>query len=164
MHAADIEQAFFQRWWREQPEERRQLTRRLVANGQLSFANGGWCMHDEAAAHYVDMVDQTTLGHRFIHDEFDGYTPTTGWQLDPFGHSATQAALLSAEAGFDALFFGRLDYQVGTSRRAPHVRRWLIKTQDLANRLNTSACEFVWRASPSLGADAQVERRLRAVS
>ena len=32
--------------------------------------------------------------------------PTVGWQLDPFGHSATQASLLPAEAGFDALYFG----------------------------------------------------------
>ena len=48
-------------------------------------------MHDEAAAHYVDMVDQTTLGHRFLKQEF-GVSPTVGWQLDPFGHSATQAA------------------------------------------------------------------------
>jgi hypothetical protein len=39
--------------------------------------------------------------------------PRVGWQLDPFGHSATQAALLSAEVGFDGLFFGRIDYQVG---------------------------------------------------
>ena len=41
--------------------------------------------------------------------------PRVGWQLDPFGHSATQAALLSAEVGFDGLFFGRIDYQVGQS-------------------------------------------------
>ena len=62
-------------------------------------------MHDEAATHYVDMVDQTTLGHRLLLEQF-GTIPTIGWQLDPFGHSATQAALLSAEAGFDGLFFG----------------------------------------------------------
>jgi alpha-mannosidase len=68
-------------------------------------------MHDEAATHYVGMLDQTTLGHRFLRDEF-GIAPTVGWQLDPFGHSATQAALLGAEIGMDALFFGRLDYQV----------------------------------------------------
>ena len=48
-------------------------------------------MHDEAAAHYVDMVDQTTLGHGFIADQFGPTAvPTTTWQLDPFGHSATQ--------------------------------------------------------------------------
>jgi len=67
----------------------------------------GWCMHDEAAAHWIDMVDQTTLGHQFIYQEF-GVTPTIGWQIDPFGHSATQAALLSAGVGFEGLFFGRI--------------------------------------------------------
>lgn len=54
------------------------------------------CMHDEAAPHYIDMIDQTTLGHRFIKQEFN-VTPRIGWQIDPFGHSAVQAYLLSAE-------------------------------------------------------------------
>ena len=86
------------------------------------------------------MVDQTTLGHRLLFDEFgdDGGVPTVQWQLDPFGHSATNAALLSAEAGMDALFFGRIDYQ------------------DLKKRVNESRAEFVWRASPSLGPGTQV--------
>jgi alpha-mannosidase len=53
-------------------------------------------MHDEAATHYIDMIDQTTLGHRFIKDEF-GIIPRIGWQIDPFGHSAVQAYLLGAE-------------------------------------------------------------------
>lgn len=53
-------------------------------------------MHDEAATHYVDMIDQTTLGHRFIKEQF-GKTPRIGWQIDPFGHSAVQAYLLGAE-------------------------------------------------------------------
>lgn len=54
------------------------------------------CMHDEAAPHYIDMIDQTTLGHRFIIREFN-VTPRIGWQIDPFGHSAVQAYLLGAE-------------------------------------------------------------------
>ena len=96
-------------------------------------------MHDEAATHYVAMIDQTTLGHRLLKEAFgEAGVPSVAWQLDPFGHSATQAALLSAEAGMDALFFGRIDYQ------------------DLALRHKTNASEFIWRASPSLGADAQV--------
>lgn len=58
--------------------------------------NGGMCMHDEAVTHYIDMIDQTTLGHRFLKEEFD-VTPRIGWQIDPFGHSAVQAYLLGAE-------------------------------------------------------------------
>ena len=65
-----VEQGFFQRWWRAQPPPVRAATRALIAKGQLQFANGGWCMHDEATAHYVDMVDQTTYGHRFLKEEF----------------------------------------------------------------------------------------------
>lgn len=59
-------------------------------------------MHDEAATHYIDMIDQTTLGHRFIKAEFN-VTPRIGWQIDPFGHSAVQAYLLGAEVGLISL-------------------------------------------------------------
>lgn len=54
-------------------------------------------MHDEAATHYIAMTDQTTLGHRFLKNEF-GKIPTVGWQIDPFGHSSTQvgACILTA--------------------------------------------------------------------
>lgn len=55
-------------------------------------------MHDEATVHYIDMIDQTTLGHKFIKEEF-GQIPRIGWQIDPFGHSAVQAYLLGAEVG-----------------------------------------------------------------
>ena len=117
-HCRYVVQAFFQRWWRTQDALTRTKLRALVSEGRFEFVNGGWCMHDEAAAHYVAMVDQTSLGHAFLLEQF-GVVPTTGWQLDPFGHSATQAALLSAEAGFDGLFFGQVDYQVRDRIRSP---------------------------------------------
>jgi alpha-mannosidase len=53
-------------------------------------------MHDEAAVHYIDMIDQTTLGHRVIKKQFNKI-PRAGWQIDPFGHSAVQGYLLGAE-------------------------------------------------------------------
>lgn len=63
-------------------------------------------MHDEATTHYMGMIDQTTLGHSFL-KEVLGVVPNVGWQLDPFGHSATQASLMTGGVGFDALYFGR---------------------------------------------------------
>lgn len=53
-------------------------------------------MHDEATCHYIDMIDQTTLGHSKIKQQFNK-TPRAGWQIDPFGHSNVQAYLLGAE-------------------------------------------------------------------
>ena len=85
-------QAFFQMWWLEQNDEKRAVMQKLVAAGQFVFVNGGWCMHDEAATHYIAMIDQTTLGHRYLLEQFgpDRGVPTVAWQLDPFGHSATR--------------------------------------------------------------------------
>lgn len=123
-----VEMAFFTMWWDEQSDEIKDKTREFVRNGQLSFVNGGWCMHDEATTHYVGMIDQTTLGHDFLKKEFN-YVPSIGWQLDPFGHSSTQASLLSSAAGFNALYLGRIDYQ------------------DLEKRYNEASCEGIWNAS-----------------
>ncbi|KAH1115016.1 hypothetical protein J1N35_008394 [Gossypium stocksii] len=132
-----VEQAFFQRWWRDQSETVQETVKRLINSGQLELINGGICMHDEAAPHYIDMIDQTTLGHRFIKREFN-ITPRIGWQIDPFGHSAVQAYLLSAEVGFDSLFFARIDYQ------------------DRAKRKDEKSLEVVWRGSKSLGSSSQI--------
>eukprot|EP01126_Amoeba_proteus_P042431 TRINITY_DN4611_c0_g2_i1.p1 TRINITY_DN4611_c0_g2~~TRINITY_DN4611_c0_g2_i1.p1 ORF type:complete len:1005 (-),score=211.24 TRINITY_DN4611_c0_g2_i1:125-2698(-) len=94
-------------------------------------------MHDEAGTHYVAMIDQTTLGHQVLLEEF-GAIPKVGWQIDPFGHSSTQAALLSARVGFEGLFFARIDYQ------------------DSQKRNTEKGFEMIWRPSPSLGTRGQV--------
>lgn len=80
---ADV--AFFMRWWREDAsDDDRARARRLVAEGRLDFVNGGAVQHDEAGAHFMGMIDQMALGHRFLNATF-GFAPTVGWQVDPFG-------------------------------------------------------------------------------
>jgi hypothetical protein len=66
--------------WNEQEDALKDSVRYFIANQQLSFANGGWCMNDEATTHYMGMIDQTTLGRRFLINEL-GVIPTVGWQL-----------------------------------------------------------------------------------
>ena len=129
------ESKFLHMWWNEMKTRNRTVLhddlRYLIATQQWSFVNGGWCMHDEASTHYVGMLDQTTLGHDFLLHNL-GVVPTVGWQLDPFGHAATQAGLLTAGVGFDALYFGRIDYQ------------------DLRLRQDRAACEGLWQTSSVL--------------
>lgn len=85
-------------------------------------------MHDEATTHFMGMIDQTTLGHTFLKQEL-GVVPTVGWQIDPFGHSATQGGLMTSSVGFDALYFGRIHYE------------------DLENRQKNAECEGLWSSS-----------------
>ncbi|KAH9599196.1 Glycosyl hydrolase family 38 [Trypanosoma melophagium] len=126
-----VEIGFFSRWWAEQSTATRAAVRGLVADGRLQFANGGWTMHDEATTHVIDMIDETTLGHRWLLRELNT-VPRVGWQLDPFGHSATQAAILTARAGLIATYFARVDYQ------------------DYRFRAVTGRRQFWWQPSPSL--------------
>ncbi|XAR73761.1 Alpha-mannosidase [Bertholletia excelsa] len=132
-----VEMAFFQRWWEEQSVEIQEVVRKLVDAGRLEFINGGWCMHDEATVHYIDMIDQTTLGHHALKNQFN-VTPRTGWQIDAFGHSAVQAYLLGAELGFDSVHFARIDYQ------------------DRAKRKADKSLEVVWRGSKTFGSSSQI--------
>ncbi|KAM7475796.1 hypothetical protein LguiB_023039 [Lonicera macranthoides] len=99
---------------------------KTVEQEHVSETNGGMCMHDEATPHYIDMIDQTTLGLRFIKEVFN-VTPRIGWQIDPFGHSSVQAYLLGAEE---------------TSYRT--------KPKGEQN------LEVIWQSSRSLGSSAQI--------
>jgi alpha-mannosidase len=73
----------------------------------MELLAGGWSSHDEACPTYEEFIANMMAGHQFILKEF-GVTPRVGWQLDPFGHSSTNARLY-AEMGLDALIFARLD-------------------------------------------------------
>uniref|UniRef100_A0A673LWT4 Alpha-mannosidase n=1 Tax=Sinocyclocheilus rhinocerous TaxID=307959 RepID=A0A673LWT4_9TELE len=89
-------------------------------------------MSDEATTHYSAVIDQMTLGLRFLNDTFgECGRPRVAWHIDPFGHAREHASIF-AQMGYDGFFFGRLDYQ------------------DKARRMKTKEMEMLWRASESL--------------
>ena len=104
-----VEVAFFKMWWSEQSEAVKETVRKFAKEGRLEFLNGGFSMNDEATTRYDDIISNHKAGQEFLKNEL-GVAPRIGWQLDPFGHSTTQARLF-AEMGFDAIFFARADYQ-----------------------------------------------------
>ena len=60
-------------------------------------------------AHYNAIIDQMSLGLRFIRDEFgDGARPSVAWHIDPFGHSVEQASINSM-IGFDSFYYARIE-------------------------------------------------------
>lgn len=127
-----VESAFFSRWWNQQDDAMRENVKMLVNNGRLEFIGGAWSMNDEAATHYQSIVDQFTLGLRFLDETFgECARPKIGWQIDPFGHSREQASLF-AKMGYDGMFFSRLDWR------------------DKSQRANETKMEMVWHTSENL--------------
>lgn len=120
-----VEMAFFEKWYTSQDETKKQTVKQLIKEGRLSFANGGWVMNDEACAISQDIIDQMRLGMSFLYKEF-GYVPKVAWYLDPFGHSKTNAAILS-RLGYESLVIVRIDYKEKEIR---------IKNKEL---------EFIWK-------------------
>ena len=55
--------------------------------------------------------------------------PHGAWQIDPFGHSKTQAELF-ALMGYDSVFFARMDYQEYASRNASKTIEMLWRGND----------------------------------
>jgi len=132
-----VEVKFFKMWWDLQTEHVKEQVRGLVSNGQLELTNGGWSMHDEACPIYEDMIDNMMIGHDFILKEF-GVKPRIGWQIDPFGHSNTNARFF-AEMGFDAIFFARIDFM------------------DMKLRAASKRLEWIWRPNAaSMGTDVNI--------
>ncbi|KAK6946080.1 Glycoside hydrolase family 38, N-terminal domain [Dillenia turbinata] len=63
----------------------------------------------------------------------------SGWQIDPFGHSAVQGYLLGAELGFNSIHFAR------------------IEDQDRAKHKDDKTLKVIWQGSKTFGSFAQVK-------
>ena len=138
-----VETGFFARWWEQASDAKRAMAKAQVKGKQLEFINGAWCMHDEATPLWTAMVDQTTRGHQFLLKNFGPEAAPRGtWQIDPFGHSQTEAWLLGAEAGYESIYWGRMD--------------WQDRQMRFNKEQGTDGFEWIWQGSESLGASAQI--------
>jgi len=60
-------------------------------------------MNDEAATHYNAIIDQHTIGVKWLKENFgECGRPLVAWQIDPFGHSKEQASLFAQVIFFDS--------------------------------------------------------------
>ncbi|KAH8282663.1 hypothetical protein KR054_009022 [Drosophila jambulina] len=127
-----VETAFFAKWWQDQSETKKKLVKKLVNEGRLEFTGGAWSMNDEAAVNYQSVIDQFTVGLKFLNDNFGVCgRPRVGWQIDAFGHSREQASIF-AQMGFDGQFFARMDQN------------------DKNKRVDNLGLEMIWDASETL--------------
>lgn len=82
-------------------------------------------MNDEANSHWISIIHQLTEGHQWLQRHLN-YTPQSGWSIDPFGLSSTQAALYKG-IGMKNMLIQRVHYS---------VKKQLAKERQL---------EFYWR-------------------
>uniref|UniRef100_A0A8D1YTU1 Alpha-mannosidase n=1 Tax=Sus scrofa TaxID=9823 RepID=A0A8D1YTU1_PIG len=112
------EVSFFAKWWDNINAQKRAAVRRLVGNGQLEIATGGWVMPDEANSHYFALIDQLIEGHQWLEKNL-GATPRSGWAVDPFGYSSTMPYLLR-RANLTSMLIQRVHYTIKKHFAATH--------------------------------------------
>uniref|UniRef100_A0A1A9WEQ0 Alpha-mannosidase n=1 Tax=Glossina brevipalpis TaxID=37001 RepID=A0A1A9WEQ0_9MUSC len=132
------EMAFFFLWFRNLSTTTQEIVRKLVKERRLEFVGGAWSANDEATVHYQNVIDQYTLGLKFISLDFDDCArPRIGWQLDAFGHSRTMAAIF-AQMGYDGQFFSRVDFE------------------QKETMLNNRSIEMIWQTSDDLDESSEI--------
>uniref|UniRef100_F1KS77 Alpha-mannosidase n=1 Tax=Ascaris suum TaxID=6253 RepID=F1KS77_ASCSU len=117
---------FFERWWAEIDERKRDALKRLLKSGHLEIVSGAWVMTDEANSHYFATVSEMIEGHEWIRNHIGDYMPTNHWSIDPFGLSPTLAFLMS-KANMSNAIVQRVHYS---------VKKYLAQQKKL---------EFKWR-------------------
>lgn len=125
------EVSFFSRWWQDSSDGQKSSVKGLVAGKQLELIGGGWVMHDEAVNNAYSIVNQMSLGLRYLNQTL-GVRPKYEWHIDPFGHSLMMPEL-----------YHSLQYKAIVLNRIPNsVKQNMKETQSL---------EFHWK-SPYTGA------------
>ncbi len=119
------EVSFLEKWWNVASNQQRSSLKALAVKRQLEFIGGGWVMHDEADTSLYGVVNQMTLGLRFLNKTL-GFRPRVEWHIDPFGHSIFMPELYS-----------RMGYKAVVINRVPNPTKQEMKRK--------KALEFFWR-------------------
>ncbi|MEQ2270141.1 Alpha-mannosidase 2 [Xenotaenia resolanae] len=128
--------SYFSKWWSDIDDQKRALVKRLVKAGQLELVTGGWVMADEANSHYYALLDQLMEGHQWLQTHL-GVKPSSGWAIDPFGHSPSMTYLLKG-AGLNNMVVQRVHYS---------VKKHFARQQTL---------EFLWRQNWDLSSRSDI--------
>uniref|UniRef100_A0A8C5E485 Glycoside hydrolase family 38 N-terminal domain-containing protein n=1 Tax=Gouania willdenowi TaxID=441366 RepID=A0A8C5E485_GOUWI len=128
--------SFFSKWWETADVQKQEAMRKLILGGQLEIVTGGWVMTDEANVHYFAMIDQLIEGHQWLEGNL-GVTPSSGWAVDPFGHSATMPYLLK-RANLTSMLIQRVHYS---------IKKHFASTRSL---------EFMWRQAWDTGSSTDI--------
>ena len=112
-------------------------------------------MNDEASTHYNPIIDQMTVGHKFLQDTFgDCARPRAAWHIDPFGHSREQASLFAQVLQHFKIF----DFMI---MRSPHVYERLQKNVHFVFLMFSS---FVCSLKPNMAKKIQFFKSLENFS
>ena len=146
---SQVEVSYFKKWWEESAtEEERQVVRFMITEGRFTFLNGGFVMADEACSNYQDLIDNERVGLQFLKETFN-YYPKTAWQVDPFGHSATYAKVMS-EMGFENLVLCRIDEKEKNYRKSKGMMEFFWQPYEDSSQIFTYLCNTNYSAPKPL--------------
>ncbi|XP_017786043.1 PREDICTED: lysosomal alpha-mannosidase-like [Nicrophorus vespilloides] len=146
-----VETAYFYKWWFLQDDGTKENVKRLLKSGQLEIVGGAWSMNDEAVTHYQSIIDQFTLGLKFLNETFGVCgLPRIGWQIDPFGHSSEMASIFK-QMEYDALFLGRIHHEDRNERIRTKDMEFMWKDNSTGSSLFTSVLYDLYMAPNMIG-------------
>lgn len=116
---------FFKHWYTTDINDaQRNSLKEILKTRFWEILGGGFVEHDEAGAYYDDIIDNFQIGLHWLKKQF-GYAPKVAISADSFGHSQSNAAILS-HIGIEGSLVERSDEHILTKNKTQFL--WKAKS------------------------------------